>query len=296
MLAAQAGSRRGRIGTEALLLSLAFDDGIGGRALAARGVEPADLLVAAEALAPDTNAGGTEPTFAPMTARALLTAVAYAGGAAVTTGHLLLGLLDEPDSVAVSILAALGVRTRALKRAVVTATEVHGVTDDERRSGSGEVVERVDLRVPHPAPLVWSLVHPVRNAPLLSESIVHGAVVSEADGVLIEEVRHRTPSGEVTHRYESVVEVPGRRERTRVLAPTDLLPTVAVNELTPMGEETHWRCELLMEGDYARWPLAASLIAGWSAQTRGRMHRARDLLDAGWMPGGPTPERPRDAR
>ncbi|MEJ1231380.1 MAG: Clp protease N-terminal domain-containing protein [Galbitalea sp.] len=115
-----------------------------------------------------------------MTRRTFLSAREYAtsrGDSEVTTGHVLLGLLDEPDSIACVTLEAMGVGLAQLRARVVFA-----LADERHRGdsdGPADALARIDVEntalLAYSPDLVWALVEPTENGLLLQPELVGSA-------------------------------------------------------------------------------------------------------------------------
>lgn len=121
------------VDTGRLLLALAASRGsIASAVLAAEGI---DLMAFAHLLA-HSGERGPRGSMSASVVRAVRNASVYAdtfGDAAASTGHLLLGILDELDGVAMLVLDVLGVRRRGLvtcTRAHLDAARAAGVLDE----------------------------------------------------------------------------------------------------------------------------------------------------------------------
>jgi ATP-dependent Clp protease ATP-binding subunit ClpA len=131
----------GFIGTEHLLLGLVAEgEGVGAKALAAVGVDLADVRARVLAVVPS---GGTVDGPAPFTPRSKkvlemsLREALQLGHNYIGTEHLLLGLLREREGVGAQVLVGAGVRLEDVQAKVIEL--LSGFSRPRPRSGTGEV-------------------------------------------------------------------------------------------------------------------------------------------------------------
>ena len=118
------------IGTEHLALALAADeDGEAGRILRRLGVDATTLdAELSEIIGPGGGARGA-PRLTPRTRRVIERAVEERmrlGDAEIGTGHLLLGLLREPEGIGAHLLARAGAEHDVVRQEVLRSVEWRG--------------------------------------------------------------------------------------------------------------------------------------------------------------------------
>jgi hypothetical protein len=270
----------------ALLAALADEpSGGAGLALYGSGVRIAPTLIALEALEPRRVDLTAKRALAPVMHRILSAALEYERRRQlpnVTTDLLLEALLNEPDSVAAAILSAQLVEAedvRANLRDIVRSGEA---SDDFVFSTSGPIVESIDLN--YPVDLVWALIEPPENAPLVDPNVVAGERRLEADGREIHILRTKNPAPDDVLEFLVTQETPGRRARIVQTLPASPRATATIFEITPVGAGSRLRLESTVEvGSLRRRDLG---FAGpeLQRQLRASLEHTRAVLDEGWRP------------
>jgi Clp amino terminal domain, pathogenicity island component len=180
--------RHNFIGTEHLLLGLlSVEDGIGAQVLNELGVGSDEVRRRVEELVgPGPKAVVNNFPFTPRSKKTLELALRSAlsfGHNYIGTEHILLGLLDLQDGVAVQILESMGVTARTAEEKVTTALAVHGWTPSKkvRRRMRLQQFPSVTFQSTNPAARV-------RNQRLLQEMT---AIITENDALRAEVNRLR---------------------------------------------------------------------------------------------------------
>jgi Clp amino terminal domain, pathogenicity island component len=180
--------RHNFIGTEHLLLGLlSVEDGIGAQVLHDLGVGSEEVRRRVEQLVgPGPKAVVNKFPFTPRSKKTLELALRHAlsfGHNYIGTEHILLGLLDLRDGVAVQILESMGVTARSAEEKVTAALAAHGWTPSKkvRRRMRLQQFPSVTFQSTNPAA-------GVRNQRLLQEMT---AIVTENDALRAEVNRLR---------------------------------------------------------------------------------------------------------
>jgi ATP-dependent Clp protease ATP-binding subunit ClpC len=153
MIAQQEAEHRGQsyIGTEHLLFGVVREEtSVGGAALKLLGVESGAVLASVEtALETKPEVGIRQIVPTSRVKRVIEHAFDEAqqsGSSVVGTGHLLIGLLLEPDGIAAQVLRAQGVTLESARKAI-GSLEAGGLTEGLGGHGGG-VLKRGHIDVP----------------------------------------------------------------------------------------------------------------------------------------------------
>ncbi|WP_159806656.1 Clp protease N-terminal domain-containing protein [Cellulomonas citrea] len=286
------GQPRQRVGSGELLAALADDVwGPAGITLARCGADVDAVVAGVEALqelGPRTS--GTV-AYSPVLGRVLRSATGYAPlRAPITTEHLLLGLLDEPDSVAATILEVLGVRVRTIRTGLADVDPVLAASDGD---GPGARVLRwpESIELSHPPSSVWALIEPPEHAHLLAEGILSGARRQPEAGREIHELVVR-PGGPGDRVLLAVERAPsGLGARVRQIEPVPAVPFENVHEVTPTiaGSLLRLTCvvdvdDLRPQARYLGRRVLGRIEAGTRTGSRDFLDRVAACLDGGWAP------------
>ena len=278
-----------RVTTGSLLAALT-DEPAGSAALvlAAHGVDVDVVLAGIAALDVVPSHADGKPKLTPLLSRTIASASAYAAkstverGGRITTGHLLLGLLDEPDSVAAMTLAVLGARVKDVRSDVARFADVRRFDDWQTEPQILAMTEAIEL--PYPPERVWALIEAPEHAPLTDSSVIGGSRHRTDDGRELHELFYR-PGSEVERVVIEVdVEVPGRRVRTRRVEPEPDERLGWTEEVSPLKGGALFRVEPSL--DIVNLPRRRARLTQRLVRDRALdyLRRVNAALEAGWTP------------
>jgi hypothetical protein len=167
---------------------------------------------------------------------------------AVTTGHLLLGLLEESDSLGALVLSESGVNVRRFRRELHRFLRYdwsYGDDDWAPRTPPLVVAFAGERTVAHSASAVWALMEPIENTPLLYPDSKDGHHRADrmpgfprglGERITWTMTRSGAQRTDVTEYVEFEFERHLVSRLVTASAPTAYLQTAL--SLTPVGEET----------------------------------------------------------
>jgi hypothetical protein len=275
-----------QLASGALLAALADEpSGGAGVALFESGIRIQPTLSALAALEPPREDFEAQRPVAAVMHRILSAAMEYRrrrNQVHVTTDLMLEALVNESDSVAVAILRSQSVRVRDLRSMLRRIVRAGEAPDDVVFSASGPIVETLDLD--YPASLVWALIEPPENVPLLDEMVISGERRFDDEGREIHVTHTRNPAPHDVVENVVTTEVAGRRARILQTLPASLRAMPTTFDLTPVGSGARLRLESFVEVGSLRRRERESAEPELRELLRASLHKTRQVLDEGWRP------------
>lgn len=260
--------------------------GAGGVALFRSGVRMEPTLAAMAALEPLRDDPTAKRPMAPVVYRIYRAAHEYQRRrkqGAVTTDLLLEALLNETDSVALAILASQSINAHDVRR-VLRSVVASGETSDDIvfRVSETPVVEIVDLDFP--ADLVWALIEPPENVPLLDPNVISGERRFDTDGREIHVLHTRNAAPADVIEYLVTIETPGRRATIVQSLPESPRAVRTTFALTPFHSGSRLQLESFVEVGSLRRRELATAEPELRQQLRTSLDNTRQVLQNGWRP------------